>query len=108
MNQAISETRPLIEGIQSIVGADYCLTDERDRDFYSTDLSFREREIAEAVVQPQSTDELSSVVSLAHQAGFNVVPRGGGMSYTSGYTPAKDRTILIDMRRMNHILEINE
>ena len=30
------------------------------------------------------------------------------MSYTSGYTPAKDRTILIDMRRMNHILEINE
>ena len=30
MNQAISETRPLIEGIQSIVGADYCLTDERD------------------------------------------------------------------------------
>ena len=53
MNQAISETRPLIEGIHNIVGADYCLTDERDRDFYSTDLSFREREIAEAVVQPQ-------------------------------------------------------
>ena len=30
------------------------------------------------------------------------------MSYTSGYTLGKDRTILIDMRRMNHILEINE
>ena len=28
------------------------------------------------------------------------------MSYTSGYTPAKERTILIDMRR-EHILEIN-
>ena len=70
MNQAISETRPLIEGIQSIVGADFCLTDERDRDFYSTDLSFREREIAEAVVQPQSTDELSSVVSLHIRPGL--------------------------------------
>ena len=50
-----------------------------ETDFYSTDLSFREREIAEAVVQPQSTDELSSVVSLAHQAGLNVVPRGGNV-----------------------------
>ena len=30
------------------------------------------------------------------------------MSYTSGTRRPRIRTILIDMRRMNHILEINE
>jgi D-lactate dehydrogenase (cytochrome) len=30
------------------------------------------------------------------------------MSYTRGYTPARERTITIDMRRMDRILEINE
>mgnify|MGYP001276230606 CR=1 FL=1 len=108
MNQLIDEVARLENEIVSAVGRDYCLTDEKDRAYFSTDLSFREREIADFVVQPGETKELAEVVSLAYKSGHNLVARGGGMSYTSGYTPSKKKTILIDMRRMNKILEINE
>ena len=36
-----------------------------------------------------------------------VVPRGGGMSYTSGYTPKQANTMLVDMRKMNRVIEVN-
>lgn len=96
-----------IRQLQQILGNDHVLTDEENRTFYSTDLSWRPREVASAVLQPGSIDELAEAVGVATRAGFAVVPRGGGMSYTSGYTPERAKSVLIDMRRMNRVLEIN-
>ena len=42
----------------------------------------------------------------AMSQGVAVVPRGGGMSYTKGYLPAKANSIVVDTRRMNAILEL--
>jgi FAD/FMN-containing dehydrogenase len=96
-----------IRQLQQILGNDHVLTDEENRTFYSTDLSWRPREVASAVLQPGSIDELAEAVGVATRAGFAVVPRGGGMSYTSGYTPERAKSVLIDMRRMHRVLEIN-
>lgn len=96
-----------IRQLQQILGADHVLTDEDNRTFYSTDLSWRPREVASAVLQPGTIEELADAVGVATRAGFAVVPRGGGMSYTSGYTPERAKSVLIDMRRMNRVLEIN-
>ena len=97
----------LISQLKQLVGNDHVLTEEKDRDFYSTDLSFRDREIAAVVVQPGDTEQLSGCVQAAVKSGMSVVARGGGMSYTSGYTPEKPDTMLLDMRRMNRVLEVN-
>ncbi len=35
-------------------------------------------------VQPANVEALADAVGVATRAGFAVVPRGGGMSYTSG------------------------
>jgi D-lactate dehydrogenase (cytochrome) len=78
------------------------------REFYSRDLSFRPFEIAAAVVKPGNLEELSRAVATATAAGHAVVARGGGMSYTSGYTPERADSVLIDMRGMDRILEINQ
>jgi hypothetical protein len=97
----------LIKGLQQVLGSDNVVLDERERAFFSTDLSWRPREIAAAVIRPADAEELSRAVATATEAGYSVVPRGGGMSYTSGYTPDRERSVLIDMRRMNRIVEIN-
>lgn len=104
---AATTANPVIPRLQQIVGTDHVLLDEKDREFYSTDLSWREGEIADIVVQPSSIDQLSSAISAASEAGMAIVPRGGGMSYTSGYTPSRKGSLLIDMRRMSMVQEIN-
>jgi FAD/FMN-containing dehydrogenase len=97
----------LVAELQGIVGREHVLADAGQREFYSRDLSFRPSPIAAAVVQPASTAELARVVGAATRAGHAVVARGGGMSYTSGYTPDRAETVMLDMRRMNRVLEVN-
>ena len=47
------------------------------------------------------------VVKIARGAGLAVVPRGGGMSYTLAHTPARAETLVVDLRRMDRIVECN-
>ena len=97
----------VIRQLRQVIGTDHVLTDEADRRFYSTDLSFRPGKIAAVVIQPDDLEGLAEAVGVATRAGMAVVARGGGMSYTSGYTPERDATMSVDMRRMNRILEID-
>lgn len=60
-----------------------------------------------AVVTPHSTEALSKAVALATSAGYAVGPRGGGMSYTGGYTPQSDNTLMFDLSKLDRIIEIN-
>jgi D-lactate dehydrogenase (cytochrome) len=105
--QAAAAGDALVARLKQIVGNDNVLTDERSREFYSTDLSFRDRAVAAVVVRPGKTEDLAACVEAAVRAGLAVVARGGGMSYTSGYTPERPDTMLVDMQRMDRILEIN-
>lgn len=96
-----------VRQLQQVLGTDHVLLDDYNRAFYSSDLSFRPHEVASMVLQPGSVEELSQAVGIATRAGYAVVPRGGGMSYTSGYTPERRKSVMIDMRRINRIVEIN-
>jgi D-lactate dehydrogenase (cytochrome) len=109
MNAAVMSSAPdaFVRELEGVLGRDNVSTDLATRDFYSRDLSYRPYKTAAVVVRPSSLEELSKAVAAAARAGVAVVPRGGGMSYTSGYTPERESTMLIDMRRMNRILEIN-
>lgn len=97
----------LAADMATVLGSDNVLTEEHDREFYSRDLSYRPQAVAAMVVRPGGIEELAQVVGKATGAGYAVVARGGGMSYTNGYTPQRERSVLIDMQRMNKVLEIN-
>ncbi len=68
---------------------------------------FAQGGLAAYVVAPGTIDELSRVLALANEAGQVVVPRGGGMSYTSGYLVKDAGAVVLDMRRMDKILHVN-
>ncbi len=60
----------------------------------------------DAAVWPESTDQVSKVVALANDYKIPVVPRGAGTSLSGGVIPIRGG-VIIDLSRMNHILEIS-
>src|SRR5918999_625137 len=104
-----------VESLTQIVGADNVLADPYDLDRYSTDAltPFRAfgaeqafEQLADLVVRPGSTQEVSEVVSLANRLSIPVVPYGGGTGVMGGVLPVRGG-IIIDLKRLNRILEIN-
>jgi len=97
----------LLSRLESLLGREQVLTDKTARRFYSTDI-YNAGELPLAVVRPASTADVAQIVQMAVAEGVALVPRGGGASYTDGYTPAEAGSITLDTSRMNRILEINE
>ena len=103
----MKKAQSVLEQLEKAVTIGSVLTDSKNREFYSTDLSCTSGEIADLVLQPGNAQELADSIKVVTDAGMNIVPRGGGMSYTQGYQPEKKESVLIDMRSMDRVLEIN-
>ena len=88
------------ERLQEVVGADGVIRDEAERAYYSQD-AFWDGEVAALVIAPRSREDLARAVGIATAAGYAVVPRGGGMSYTGGYVPDRPGTVIVDCRRLD-------
>ena len=106
MENTATNATSVIDDIMAIVGADSVLTDAQSCSFYSQDI-YTKALTALAVVRPASTELVSNVIAVTTKRGHAVVTRGGGMSYTSGYVPAEDGSILLDMSKLNKVVECN-
>src|SRR5207302_1064393 len=58
------------------------------------------------VALPQTTEEVAGVVKLSDESLLQITPRGGGTGWCGGSVPNRGG-VLIDMRKMNHILGID-
>ncbi|MEE4200232.1 FAD-binding oxidoreductase [Erythrobacter sp.] len=97
--------KPLEDALRA-TGAEV-LTDEASLDFYAHDIYSRGSDLA-AVVRPADKLQLAAAVKAATDAGHSVAPRGGGMSYTGGYTQTRESAVLFDLAKMNRVLEVND
>ena len=82
------------------------ITDAAECAFYAQDV-FTAGPAPLAVFRPASIDELARGVGQATAAGITIIPRGGGMSYTSGYVAPEAGALIVDLGRMARILDIN-
>ena len=96
----------LIERLRSLLGNDALSLEPESRDYLAQDIFSRDMP-AGAVLRPASIEQLATAVAEASGAGCAVIARGGGMSYSSGYVPTEADSVLIDMRGLNRVLEIN-
>jgi FAD/FMN-containing dehydrogenase len=62
---------------------------------------------AELVVRPRTVEEVQKAVALCTARGRAVIPRGGGWSYTAGYLPVRERSVVVDLSRLTRIVEVN-
>ncbi|MFW9960866.1 MAG: FAD-binding oxidoreductase, partial [Candidatus Thorarchaeota archaeon] len=82
-----------------------------DRDFdlipYSRDLSPASQKLPTHVVLPESREEIQKILKIANKENVPVYIRGGGTSHWDAYL-AQEPGIMLDMSRMNKIIDINE
>jgi D-lactate dehydrogenase (cytochrome) len=93
--------------LSDIVGADNLLTEPARISYFATDV-YRSQVLPGAVVRPGTVEELQAVVREAAAANVRFTVRGGGASYTDGYNAVDGSHLLIDMSRLNRIVEIDE
>jgi hypothetical protein len=103
----MSKIKNLYWEIENIVGADFITDKDFMKAAYSrnVDPAFPDR-WADMIVRPKTTQEVSEIIKIANKYKIPMVPRGGGADLVGG--SVTEGGILIDLTRMNKIIEINE
>ena len=103
------------DALAQIVGSAHVLSESYDLDRYSGDALTPFRafgaesafdRLADLVVRPGSAQEIAEVVTLANRTQTPVVPYGGGTGVMGGVLPVRGG-IILDVKRLNRILEVN-
>ena len=97
----------IYNALVEIVGVDYASNRQEELFTYSKDLGTSEPKWPEYVVLPKTVEELQQIVLYANKEKVPIVPLGGGLSLAGIALPQRGG-IVIDMKRMDRILEINE
>ena len=93
-----------IEKLKKIVGEKNVSDDMADLYVYASDASVHHA-LPNVIVRPNSIEEVQKIMIYANDDKIPVIPRGAG-SGTSGHTVPIDGGIILDMKKMNRILEI--
>jgi glycolate oxidase len=93
--------------LAKIVGPQYVSNHPEERFIYSRDMGTMEPSDPDFVVMPGSTEEVQKIVLLANREKMPIVPMGGGLTLSGICRPLRGG-IVLDMKRMNRILEVNE
>jgi len=100
------QTDNLISALSGICGEPQVTFDDVSKDFFAQDV-FEKGHEPDVIVAPQSVAEISDILRLARTANRPIYIRGGGMSYTNTFLPDRQGSIMLDMRNLNTIREIN-
>jgi len=95
------------EALVKIVGKDYVSNHHEETYFYGRDPGLMTPHEADYVVMPKTPEEVQGIVKLANRDKVPIVPKGAGLALTGLVIPLQGG-IVMDMKRMDKILEVNE
>lgn len=93
--------------IRSIFGTAGYFDSSEDRICYSYDGTPLLRQLPDAIVRPQSVDQISVLLKLANEERFAVIPRGSGSGLSGGSVPVENSIVLLT-NQWDRIIEIDE
>jgi 4-cresol dehydrogenase (hydroxylating) len=105
--------RSALAEFERVVGAEWVFTSDADlelyRDAYSPLRGKPEELLAAAALAPDSTEQVQQIVRIANRRGIPLYPisTGRNLGY-GGAAPAYSGSVVLDLKRMNRILEVNE
>ena len=102
-----------VKELQRVVGSDWVFTSEADldtyRDAYSIRWGHEDEYLASAAVAPKSVEEVQAIVRIANKYKIPLYPISTGKNLTyGGSAPTYSGSIVLDMKRMNRVLEVDE
>ncbi len=108
-----SDFAKAIRQFEQAVGADWVYTRDEDvdlyRDAFSPFLGEPEERMASAAVAPSEVEQVQQIVRIANQFKIPLYPisTGRNLGY-GGSAPAYSGSVVVDLKRMNRILDVNE
>ncbi len=105
MNDNAERTDALVAELRAALGEAAIVTDPAERAALSADV-YSAGVTCAMVARPSDKGQVAAIVAAAARAGFAVIARGGGLTYTGGYTPQREDTVILDLGRLCRIVEI--
>ena len=96
----------IVAGLRQLLPPDGVIAEPLRLKPYETDGLSAYRQVPLAVVLPETTAQVATVMEFRHREGVRVVPRGAGTSLSGGALPMED-AVVIGLMRLNRILEID-
>jgi hypothetical protein len=97
----------VLSRLVEIVGQDYVSNRPEDLYLYSRDPGAQKPRRADYVVMPRTVDEVQQIARLANQEKVPLTPMGAGLTLSALTVPLRGG-IVLDMKRMDSIIEVNE
>jgi len=97
----------LSKALAEIVGSDYVSDRPEELYLYSRDPGAQPPRKVDGVVMPGTVDEVQRIVALANREKLALTPMGAGLTLSALNVPLKGG-IVLDMKRMDGIIEVNE
>lgn len=101
------DQKAFLSSLEGIVGTAFVSSDPATRYIYSQDLTENEPRWPIGVVMPGTVEEVQRIVREANRCGCSLVPFTYGLNMGGLTIPGKD-AVVVDLKRMKNILEINE
>jgi FAD/FMN-containing dehydrogenase len=95
------------EKLKEAIGEEWVSSNPADLSSYGRDFTIYSGERPNIVVLPQTTEEVQKVVRIAYEHKIPVVPLSTGFNHGGLAIPRKGG-ILVDLKRMNRIVKIDE
>lgn len=113
LNVSESEFASALDEFASVVGDEWVFSSDEDvalyRDSYSIFWDEEEERIASAALAPNSVEEVQEIVRIANNYGISLYPISTGRNLTyGGSAPTLTGSVVLDLKRMNRILEVDE
>ena len=103
--RVVSMSSVNIEKLKEIVGENNVLHNKADLYVYGSDSSVHEA-LPDVIVRPLNTEQVQALMRYANSEKIPVIPRGSGSGMCGQVVPIQGG-IILDMKGMNRILEIN-
>ncbi|MHA1478168.1 MAG: FAD-binding oxidoreductase [Promethearchaeota archaeon] len=93
--------------LENIVKEKYISNSLYIRHAYSRNVDPILQGVPDIVIRPKDAQEISEILKIANEENIAVLPRGGGDCEFGGSKPIGDGGIVLDMKRMNKIINLD-
>jgi glycolate oxidase len=102
--RVLTRKAEIVARLREVLPADAVIDDEAETRAYECDALTAYRCPPLCAVLPATTEQVSAVLTICHEEGVPVVPRGSGTSLAGGALPTAD-SVILGVARMNEVLE---
>jgi len=97
----------MYDELVDIVGQERVSNSQEELFIYSRDSGAQHPGRVDYVVMPKAVEEVQAVIKLANREGISITPLGGGFTLSALVVP-RDGGIVLDMKKMDRIIEVQE